>query len=57
MNQSSERSILPPVPTESPAMQCDVIMKGGITSGVVYPWAMAEFAMPATAIAKPAARK
>ena len=44
MNQSSERSIPPPVPTESPVMQCDVIMKGGITSGVVYPWAIAEFA-------------
>jgi hypothetical protein len=44
VNQSSERSIPPLVPTESPAMQCDVIMKGGITSGVVYPWAIAEFA-------------
>ena len=33
-----------PAPRERPSEQCDVIMKGGITSGVVYPWALAEFA-------------
>jgi len=33
-----------PVPTTAPALECDVVMKGGITSGVVYPGALAEFA-------------
>jgi predicted acylesterase/phospholipase RssA len=28
----------------TPEESCDVIMKGGITSGVVYPWAIAELA-------------
>jgi len=27
-----------------PKLKCDVIMKGGITSGVVYPWAVCELA-------------
>ena len=27
-----------------PKLECDVIMKGGITSGVVYPWAVCELA-------------
>ena len=31
-------------PIEPPDEQCDVIMKGGITSGVVYPTALVEFA-------------
>jgi hypothetical protein len=31
-------------PLEPPDEQCDVIMKGGITSGVVYPSALVEFA-------------
>ena len=44
MNRSSAPSIPPPVPTDPPQQACDVIMKGGITSGVVYPWALAEFA-------------
>src|SRR5215211_5524324 len=30
--------------TEPPDELCDVIMKGGITSGVVYPGALVEFA-------------
>lgn len=33
-----------PVPTTPPLLECDVVMKGGITSGVVYPRALAEFA-------------
>lgn len=33
-----------PVPTTAPTLECDVVMKGGITSGVVYPRALAEFA-------------
>ncbi len=33
-----------PAPIEPPGEQCDVIMKGGITSGVVYPSALVEFA-------------
>ena len=32
------------VPLTPPAAQCDVVMQGGITSGVVYPRALAEFA-------------
>ncbi|MEN0072042.1 MAG: hypothetical protein AAGC63_13745, partial [Propionicimonas sp.] len=32
------------IPTVPPALECDVVMKGGITSGVVYPGALAEFA-------------
>jgi len=27
-----------------PRLECDIIMKGGITSGVVYPWAVCELA-------------
>jgi len=34
----------PPVPSEPPSRRCDVIMKGGITSGVVYPAAGVELA-------------
>ncbi len=33
----------PPIPAE-PELQCDLVMKGGITSGVVYPRAMARVA-------------
>ena len=33
-----------PVPTTPPTLECDVVMKGGITSGVVYPRALVEFA-------------
>ena len=29
---------------ESPLLQCDIIMKGGITSGVIYPRAVCELA-------------
>ena len=32
------------VPTHAPSETCDVIMKGGITSAVVYPRGLAEFA-------------
>ncbi|MEJ5887300.1 hypothetical protein WDZ16_02385 [Pseudokineococcus marinus] len=28
----------------SPAATCDVVMRGGVTSGVVYPWAVCELA-------------
>lgn len=28
----------------SPKLDCDIIMKGGVTSGVVYPWAVCELA-------------
>src|SRR5437588_12938950 len=28
--------------TSSPLLECDIVMKGGITSGVVYPSAVAE---------------
>ncbi|HEX5620745.1 MAG TPA: hypothetical protein VFX51_20155 [Solirubrobacteraceae bacterium] len=34
----------PAVPRERPAEMCDVVMKGGITSGVVYPLAVCELA-------------
>lgn len=27
-----------------PKLECDIIMKGGITSGVIYPWAVCELA-------------
>jgi hypothetical protein len=43
MNQLCQQTP-PPVPLVSPSQHCDLIMKGGITSGVVYPWAVAEFA-------------
>jgi hypothetical protein len=29
---------------QSPQLMCDVVMKGGITSGVIYPWAVCEIA-------------
>jgi Patatin-like phospholipase len=32
------------VPRERPEWQCDIVMKGGITSGVVYPFAVCELA-------------
>jgi predicted acylesterase/phospholipase RssA len=28
----------------TPKLECDIIMKGGVTSGVVYPWAVCELA-------------
>ena len=28
----------------NPKLECDIIMKGGITSGVIYPWAVCELA-------------
>ena len=28
--------------SEKPALACDIVMKGGITSGVVYPLALVE---------------
>jgi hypothetical protein len=31
---------------EQPHLQCDIVMKGGITSGVVYPGAVVELAKP-----------
>src|SRR3954447_5313736 len=34
----------PEVPRERPDRLCDVVMKGGITSGVVYPLAVCELA-------------
>jgi predicted acylesterase/phospholipase RssA len=34
----------PPVAAAEPDLQCDLVMKGGITSGVVYPRAMARVA-------------
>ena len=27
-----------------PKLECDIIMKGGVTSGVIYPWAVCELA-------------
>src|SRR4051794_37043573 len=35
---------VPEVPREAPARLCDVVMEGGITSGVVYPHAVCELA-------------
>ena len=32
------------VPTAPPELECDVVLKGGIASGVIYPRALAEFA-------------
>ena len=31
-------------PTDDPTLRCDVVMKGGVTSGVVYPGAIAKLA-------------
>ena len=28
----------------SPADECDIVMKGGVTSGIVYPYAILELA-------------
>lgn len=33
-----------PPPREAPARDCDVVMKGGVTSGVIYPGALVELA-------------
>lgn len=41
---SSATSVTDQNHTASPTLECDVIMKGGITSGVIYPGALAEFA-------------
>src|ERR1700742_1849706 len=30
------------MPTERPVKKCDLVMKGGVTSGIVYPKAIAE---------------
>jgi len=38
------RTIPPPLPDANPGAECDLIMKGGITSGVVYPWLVARLA-------------
>lgn len=35
---------LPPPPGAAPPLNCDIVMKGGITSGVVYPLAITELA-------------
>src|SRR5262249_26609826 len=42
LNVGASKSI--PVPDQPPERHCDVIMKGGITSGVVYPKAGVELA-------------
>src|SRR5688572_23682955 len=34
----------PDVPRNLPVAECDVVMKGGITSGVIYPRALCHFA-------------
>jgi hypothetical protein len=34
----------PTTKTQDPQLFCDLVMKGGITSGVVYPWAACELA-------------
>ena len=34
----------PASPYANPTLNCDIVMKGGITSGVVYPRAVAELA-------------
>ena len=34
----------PTVPRERPSRMCDVVLKGGITSGVVYPYTVCELA-------------
>lgn len=45
MNSSPKSSAdAPVVPKERPDRLCDVVMKGGITSGVVYPHAVCELA-------------
>src|SRR5919112_1231854 len=46
---SATRPVEPPEFTAAdfpaePALQCDIVMKGGITSGVVYPLAVCELA-------------
>ena len=33
-----------PDPYANPTLRCDIVMKGGITSGVIYPRAVAELA-------------
>lgn len=49
MSTSAPASAFPEVPLEhadygAPHLECDVVMKGGITSGVVYPLAVCELA-------------
>src|SRR5258705_369608 len=41
---AGEGTAMVDVPTHAPSETCDVIMKGGITSAVVYPRGLAEFA-------------
>ena len=41
----------------NPTRLCDVVMKGGITSGVIYPHAVCEFAPAVTASATSAAHR
>lgn len=40
----TDRKTPPPLPDLNPGAECDLIMKGGITSGVVYPWLVARLA-------------
>ncbi len=44
MNTPPPDSHAQPDPFASPVLECDIVMKGGITSGVVYPQAVVELA-------------
>lgn len=44
MNTAPPDSHAQPDPFASPILECDIVMKGGITSGVVYPQAVVELA-------------
>jgi hypothetical protein len=41
---TTRQSLSDPESYRAPRLECDVVMKGGITSGIVYPWAAAELA-------------
>ena len=42
--ESLEQELTDPAAYRSASLDCDVVMKGGITSGVTYPWAVCEIA-------------
>ena len=44
MDDDLVAALADPTRYASPARECDIVMKGGITSGVVYPLAVCELA-------------
>lgn len=41
---SGQQDLTNPKLYEAPELDCDIVMKGGLTSGIVYPWGAAELA-------------